>query len=211
MSSSPVRRIATAVAVVAILWGIAPGDNLDAAGRDSGIAEMAAEHPLQQAAAPGVSIGNASVREKAAEATLVVSLDHAVGHDVSVRYATVDGSAKAPNDYTSAGGVVTVPAGVTSTAIVLLIIDDDDDEDIETFSVRLSDPKGGTIEPGGESGSVTVVDADPGPNLGYLFAVFMVTWAAFFVYVFMTSRRHRAMRAEIEALRVALTEEEPAG
>ena len=61
MSSSPVRRIATAVAVVAILWGIASGDNLDAAGRDSGIAEMAAAHPLQQAAAPGVSIGNASV------------------------------------------------------------------------------------------------------------------------------------------------------
>ena len=31
------------------------------------------------------------------------------------------------------------------------------------------------------------------PNLGYLFAVYMVTWAAFFGYVFWISRRQRAL------------------
>lgn len=46
------------------------------------------------------------------------------------------------------------------------------------------------------------------PNLGYLFAVFAVTWAAFFGYVFFMSRRQREVRREIEALRMALAEKE---
>ena len=46
------------------------------------------------------------------------------------------------------------------------------------------------------------------PNLGYLFAVFAVTWAAFFGYVFYMSRRQREMRREIEALKMALAEME---
>ncbi len=44
------------------------------------------------------------------------------------------------------------------------------------------------------------------PNLGYLFAVFAVTWSAFFGYVFYMSRRQREMRREIEALKMALAE-----
>ena len=122
-----------------------------------------------------------------------------------MRYATEDGTAKTPGDYTGASGVATVPARATSTAIVLAIVDDTDEEPTETFSVRLSDAQDGIIRAGGESGTVTIVDADPGPNLGYLFAVYMVTWAAFFVYVFMMSRRQRAMRDEIEALRATIT------
>ena len=153
---------------------------------------------------PEVSIGSASVREKAGEARLVVSLDRAVDRDVSVRYATVDGSATSPGDYTGASGVATVPAGATSTPIVLVLVDDTDDEPTETFTVTLSEPQGAIMREGGESATVTIVDADPGPNLDYLFAVYTVTWAAFFVYVFMMSRRQRAMRDEIEALRAAV-------
>lgn len=201
-----VIRIVAMVAVIAALWGPSLGDRAEAGGRDRG-SDVSGEAPLRQQAAPELSIGNASVREKTGQATLVVSLDSAVGHDVSVRYATVDGSAKSPDDYTSTSGVATIPAGSTSTAIVLLLIDDDEKEDTETFTVRLSEPEGGTINEGGESGTVTVVDADPGPNLGYLFAVYIVTWAAFFGYVFVTSRRHRTMRQEIEALRLTLTDD----
>ena len=50
-------------------------------------------------------------------------------------------------------------------------------------------------------------------ELPWLFAVFIVTWAAFFGYTFIMSRRQREMRREIETLRLALLErerEEPA-
>ena len=191
MSNSAVPRIATAVAGLAALSALA----------------LTSIASAQANAGPEVSISSASVREKAGEVRLIVALDRAVDHDVSVTYATEDGSATTPDDYTSASGVATVPAGATSTAIVLVIVDDTDDEPTETFTVRLSEPRDGIMRTGGESGTVTIVDADPGPNLDYLFAVYTVTWAAFFVYVFMMSRRQRAMRNEIEALRAAITED----
>ena len=45
-------------------------------------------------------------------------------------------------------------------------------------------------------------------ELPWLFAVFIVTWAAFFGYTFIMSRRQREMRREIETLRLALLERE---
>ena len=47
---------------------------------------------------------------------------------------------------------------------------------------------------------------DPDPNLGYLFGVYMVTWAGFFGYAFMMSRRQREMQGEIAALRAIIEE-----
>lgn len=188
MSRSAALRVAASIAGLAAVSALAL----------SGIASA------QASGEPEVSISSASVREKAGEATLIVSLDRAADRDVSVGYATADGAAMAPGDYTSASGVATIPAGATSTAIVLVIVDDTNDEPTETFTVRLSDARGAIIGTGGESATVTIVDADPGPNLDYLFAVYTVTWAAFFVYVFMMSRRQRAMRDEIEALRAAV-------
>jgi CcmD family protein len=51
-------------------------------------------------------------------------------------------------------------------------------------------------------------DREPEANLPYLFAVFIITWAVLFGYVFYMSRRQRAMQREIEALRAALAEKE---
>ena len=48
--------------------------------------------------------------------------------------------------------------------------------------------------------------ADPEANLPYLFAVYIVTWLAFFGYVFFMSRRQREMQREIDELRRALDE-----
>ena len=45
-------------------------------------------------------------------------------------------------------------------------------------------------------------------ELPWLFAVFFITWAAFFGYVFVMSRRQREMRREIDALRRALAQRE---
>ncbi len=54
----------------------------------------------------------------------------------------------------------------------------------------------------------TPVQGGSGPeaNLPFLFAVYIVTWAAFFAYVFYISRRQRELQNEIRDLRRALEE-----
>ncbi len=46
----------------------------------------------------------------------------------------------------------------------------------------------------------------PEANLPFLFAVYIITWAAFFAYVFYVSRRQRELRNEIRDLKRALEE-----
>ena len=49
----------------------------------------------------------------------------------------------------------------------------------------------------------------PGESeLPWLFAVYIITWAAFFGYVFVMSQRQREMRREIDILRRVLVERE---
>ena len=45
-------------------------------------------------------------------------------------------------------------------------------------------------------------------DLPWLFAVFFVTWATFFAYVFIMSRRQRDMQRELDALKRVLAERE---
>ena len=51
-------------------------------------------------------------------------------------------------------------------------------------------------------------DLEGESELPWLFAVFFITWAAFFGYVFVMSRRQRELRREIDALRRALAHRE---
>ena len=51
----------------------------------------------------------------------------------------------------------------------------------------------------------------PEANLPFLFAVYIITWAAFFGYAFYVSRRQREMQGEIEALKRALQDRETDG
>ena len=55
---------------------------------------------------------------------------------------------------------------------------------------------------GGVAGSVVVSESGRlETNLGFLFAIYMVTWAAFFAYVFVMSRRQRDLYRQIEQLK----------
>ena len=44
----------------------------------------------------------------------------------------------------------------------------------------------------------------PSNNLPYLFAVYAVTWAVFFIYVFFVSRRQHELEKEVQVLKQAL-------
>ena len=60
--------------------------------------------------------------------------------------------------------------------------------------------------PAGQEARESGQTADPEANLPYLFAVYIITWLAFFGYVFYMSRRQREMQREIDELKRALDE-----
>lgn len=49
-------------------------------------------------------------------------------------------------------------------------------------------------------------NTNPDTNLGYLFAIYIITWAGFFAYIFIVSRRQRSLEREVENLRKLLVE-----
>ena len=55
-------------------------------------------------------------------------------------------------------------------------------------------------------GETTTATVDPEANLPYLFAVYAVTWIAFFAYLYYLSQRQQNLRREVEELREAMSE-----
>jgi chitinase len=101
--------------------------------------------------APRISIADASALEGAANLVALrftVTLSHAVGSTVVVRFATADGTALAGPDYVARSGSVTFLPGETSKGFTVTLLGDRAIEADETFVVRLSDPVRGTIADG---------------------------------------------------------------
>jgi Calx-beta domain len=114
-------------------------------------------------APPALSISNAGGSEGGGNVTFTVSLDAPSGLDVSVAYATANGSANAGSDYTTKSGGVTLAPGETSKTFTVILLDDALDEDNETFGVSLSGPVNATVADGQAVGTIT--DDDPPPSL----------------------------------------------
>ncbi|NIA26392.1 MAG: hypothetical protein GWP04_12680, partial [Gammaproteobacteria bacterium] len=91
--------------------------------------------------------------------SVVVTLSFAAPQDVSVDFATGDGSATSGEDYVSATGTLDIPAGQTSGAITVPIIDDALTEGDEDFTVTLSNPQNAVLR-AGDTTTVTIVDDD---------------------------------------------------
>jgi hypothetical protein len=72
-----------------------------------------------------LAIGDVMVNEGDGTATFVVTLTGTVQNDFTVNYATADGTAVAPDDYTAASGTLTFGGGNPNTQnIEVTIIDD---------------------------------------------------------------------------------------
>ena len=96
-----------------------------------------------------------------------VSLSSAVGHTVSVAYATQDGSATtADSDYQATSGVVTFAPGETSKSITVVVLGDNTAETDEDFAVELSNPSGGNLVVSAGTGTIIDDDSDGGGNGG---------------------------------------------
>ena len=71
-----------------------------------------------------------------------VTLNRAAAEQVSVDYATADGTATAGSDYTAVSGTLTFAPGETAKTVSVAILDDAVDEGKETFKLKLSNPRG---------------------------------------------------------------------
>src|SRR5579884_4985 len=106
---------------------------------------------------PSLSIADASATEGTSGTTPMafqVALSRASNKPVSVQYATSDGTATAPADYTSASGTLTFNPGETTKTISVSIVGDQSIEPDEQFSVTLSNPVCATVSPGSATGTI---------------------------------------------------------
>ncbi len=106
-----------------------------------------------------VNVSDAVVTEGAATANVTISLTTTSGSPVSVDYTTLNNTAAAGTDYTTATGTVTIPAGSTSTSVSVSIIQDTIPEGQESFFVVISNPTGGAIL-ADDAGIVSITDDD---------------------------------------------------
>ena len=115
-------------------------------------------------ATPTLAIGNVTVTEGntgSVNAAFTVSLSAVSGQTVTVNYATANGTATAPQDYTAGSGTVTFAAGVTSQTVTVVVAGDLLDEVNETFVVNLTVPVNVTIADAQGAGTITDNDATP--------------------------------------------------
>ena len=110
----------------------------------------------------GISIADAEV-EEGANAVLVfaVALSRAASNQMTVDYATSDGTATAGADYTSASGTLTINAGSSSATIEVAVIDDEHNEGSEAFTLTLSNASSGDLTNASATGTITNHDALP--------------------------------------------------
>jgi hypothetical protein len=109
--------------------------------------------PMPELAATDVIVG-----EAAGTVDVTLSLDVASGFEVTVDYATVDGSAVAPDDYTPVSGTATIPVGMTTAAVIVPIVNDIEIEVDESFGVEFNLPINAVLMT--PTATVTIIDDD---------------------------------------------------
>ena len=116
---------------------------------------------------PSVSIGDVSLTEGnigTGTALFTVSLSPTSAQQVTVAFATADGSATTSgSDYQAASGTLSFAPGETSKTIGVLVNGDTVIEPNETFTVSLSSAVGASIGDGQATGTITNDDANAAP------------------------------------------------
>jgi hypothetical protein len=113
-----------------------------------------------------LAIGNATVVEGDAGTTpavFTVTKTGSTGQTVTVQFATANGTATAPSDYTATSGTLTfLPADTTKTVSVPVVGDTAEEAD-ESFVVNLSAPTNATLSDAQGAGTITD-DDDEAPE-----------------------------------------------
>jgi len=110
-------------------------------GDGQGLVTIVDDEPRITIASVSKSEGNSNVTKF----VFAVSLSAVSSAAVTVNFATADGSARAPGDYTAQSGLLTFNAGETSKAVTVNVIGDRVREFEEVFYVNLSGASGGFV------------------------------------------------------------------
>ena len=104
-----------------------------------------------------LSVSNAEAAEDGGNVVFTVSISAASGEEVTVDYATSDGSATAGEDYAETTGTLTFPANSVVSQTVSVPVTDDavDEEEEEMFTLTLSNVQVASLFGGGEILAVT--------------------------------------------------------
>ena len=116
---------------------------------------------------PGLEVNNPpTVRESAGKVTFTVTLEPASIETVTVRYDTMDGTATQPDDYTTAGDVLTFTPGQTTKTVDVIIISDSTSESDEKFTLVLSNPTPSDVPLYDAIGEATITERHGGGGSG---------------------------------------------
>ena len=119
------------------------------------------------ASMPAVSISappaNVPQMENAGKITFTVTLDHAATGDVTVNYATADGTAKAGSDYATTTGSLVFHAGETSKTFDVLLTNDTTAERVEAFTAQITSATNATIKAATADAHITDDDVNTVP------------------------------------------------
>ncbi len=108
-----------------------------------------------------------TVAENGGSASLTVTRANDAVNDVTVDYATADGSASAPADYTATSGTLVFPQGDMSQTITVPVFDNGLFGPDKAFSVSLSNPTGGSSIGTRDQASIDLTEADPAPVMQF--------------------------------------------
>jgi uncharacterized protein YegL len=89
--------------------------------------------------------GPATVNEAAGTVSYTVTLSNPSTSPITVRYGTVDGTAKSGLDYEGQSNTLQFEAGQTSKTITVKVLNDEVYEGAETFNINLSNPTGASL------------------------------------------------------------------
>lgn len=114
--------------------------------------------------APALSVDDPAALESAGVMTFTVTLSEPTSLDVTVGYATTDGTAFDGVDYVGASGRLTVTAGLTEAIIPIAVISNSVVEGSRTFTVTLSNPGHAVISKNQGVGTILDDDFAPAPE-----------------------------------------------
>ena len=105
-------------------------------------------------AGPGLSVDSPSAPLSQGALVFTVTLNSPSGLPVSVSYATVDGSAKAPVDYGPAAGTLTFAPGQLSLTVSVTLPQNAPPKNNAAFGLRLSAPVNASLVQAGGTGTI---------------------------------------------------------
>ena len=113
---------------------------------------------------PAMTVENQRATEGAGAMIFAVTLDMPSSEEVTVKYATSNGTAVAGEDYGTTQGTLRFAALQTRQTISVPLIDDNVDEDAETFTLTLTESANATLSGGRVVATGTIDDNDAAPE-----------------------------------------------